>query len=169
MEIYTTEELNRINAEKEKRLKIVKLVCFVVPIIIFIAALRNIWLPELPWNQNRARKAAEEYVKSEYGDDFITITDDEGKTYELEVLHTFDFEDKTYGVFLPTEMEPDDPDYGLIMLIVGEDEEGSFFDSIDDDEEPENEPEPPKEEPIPDMPQGIIYRGRSKKITAQPR
>ena len=74
-------------------------------------------------------------MSGEYGDDIITITDEEGKTYELEVLHTFDYEDKTYGVFLPTEMEPDDPDYGLIMLIVGEDEEGSFFDSIDDEEE----------------------------------
>ena len=41
---------------------------------------------------------------------------------------------------------------------------------IDDDELPESEPETPAEEPIPDMPQGIIYRGRGKtKTPVKPR
>ena len=74
-------------------------------------------------------------MSGEYGDDFITITDDEGQTYELEVLNTFDFEGKTYGVFLPADMDPEDPDYGLIILEVVEDEEGGSFNSVDDEEE----------------------------------
>ncbi len=74
-------------------------------------------------------------MSGEFGDDYITITDEEGQSYELEALHAFDFEGKSYGVFLPTDLEPEDPDYGLIMLRIGEDEDGEFFDSIDDEDE----------------------------------
>lgn len=74
-------------------------------------------------------------MSGEYGDDYISITDEEGQTYELEVLHYFEFEGKTYGVFLPADMEPTDPNYGLVMLETREDEQGVFYDSIDDEEE----------------------------------
>ena len=77
----------------------------------------------------------EKNMSGEYGDDYITITDDEGQNYELEVLNTFDFEGKTYGVFLPADMDPEDPDYGLIILEVIDDEEGGSFNSVDDEEE----------------------------------
>ena len=74
-------------------------------------------------------------MSGEFGDDYITITDEEGQSFELEVIHTFDLEGQTYSVFLPTDMEPEDPDYGFIILKAGEDEDGTFFDSIDDEDE----------------------------------
>lgn len=70
MEIYTAEELNKITAKKEKRRKIIKLVCFFVPIIALITVSRKLWAPELPWNQEKAKTAAKQYVQSEYGGGF---------------------------------------------------------------------------------------------------
>ena len=37
----------------------------------------------------------------QYGSDFITITDDEGKEYELEVLSTLEYNGCTYMAVIP--------------------------------------------------------------------
>lgn len=73
-------------------------------------------------------------MSEEYGNDFITIVDDEGNEFELELLDTIDYDGQSYAAFLPTDMDEDDPDYGLIILAVSEDENGDeIFESIDDD------------------------------------
>ena len=74
-------------------------------------------------------------MSEEYGNDFVTIIDDEGNEFELELLDTIDYNGESFAAFLPTDMDEDDPDYGLIILSVVNDENGDeIFESIDDDD-----------------------------------
>ncbi len=74
----------------------------------------------------------------DFGGDFITIADEEGNEFELEVLDVLDVDGVSYTVFVPAnieEMDVNDPDYGLIFLRNREENGEEFFDSIDDDDE----------------------------------
>ena len=73
-------------------------------------------------------------MDSEYGASYITIEDDEGNEFELEHLGTFEFEGAEYMVFLPADMDEDDPDYGFIILQVEEVDGEEQFVSVDDEE-----------------------------------
>ena len=74
-------------------------------------------------------------MSEEYGNDFVTIIDDEGNEFELELLDTIDYNGESFAAFLPTDMDEDDPDYGLIILSVVNDENGDeLLESIDDDD-----------------------------------
>lgn len=74
-------------------------------------------------------------MDEEYGASFINIEDDEGNRFELEHLDTFEFEGEEYMVFLPADMSEDDPDYGLIILRVVEQDGEDSFESVDDEDE----------------------------------
>ena len=75
-------------------------------------------------------------MSEEFGSDFITIIDDDGQEFELEVLDTMDYNGKTYTAFLPTNMDEDDPEFGMIILRSVLDEKGEeLFESVDDDDE----------------------------------
>lgn len=74
-------------------------------------------------------------MSGEYGNDFVTIVDDDGNEFELELLDEIDYDGQTFAAFLPADMDENDPDYGLILLAVTEDENGDqLFESIDDDD-----------------------------------
>ncbi len=75
-------------------------------------------------------------MSEEYGGDFITIIDDDGQEFELEVLDTMDYNGESYTAFLPADMDENDPDYGMIILRVVQDENGEdLYESIDDEEQ----------------------------------
>ena len=75
-------------------------------------------------------------MSDEFGSDLVTIVDDEGNEFELEVIESMDYNGQTYMAFLPADMSEDDPDYGFILLRVVEDENGDeVFESIDDEDE----------------------------------
>ena len=75
-------------------------------------------------------------MSEDFGGDFITIVDDDGQEFELEVLDTMDYNGKTYTAFLPTNMDEDDPEFGMIILRSVLDEKGEeLFESVDDDDE----------------------------------
>lgn len=72
----------------------------------------------------------------EFGPDIITIVDDEGKEIALEVLDALEFKGKNYMAFLPTDMEEDDPDYGMIILRVVMEENGEiYYEDVEDQDE----------------------------------
>ncbi len=74
-------------------------------------------------------------MSEEFGSDFITIVDDDGTEFELEVLDSMDYNGESYMAFLPANMDENDPDYGIIILRVVEDVNGDeLFESIDDDD-----------------------------------
>ena len=75
-------------------------------------------------------------MSEEFGGDFITIVDDDGQEFELEVLDTMAYKGQTFTAFLPADMDESDPDYGIIILRSVLDEKGEeVFESIDDEEE----------------------------------
>ena len=65
---------------------------------------------------------------------FVDLTDEEGNNFRLEIVGEVEFENETYRVFLPTDMDEEDPDYGFIILksVMNGDEE--LLDSVDDEE-----------------------------------
>ena len=73
-------------------------------------------------------------MNEDFGADLITIVDDDGQEFELEVVGRMDYNGKSYALFLPAdidEMDEDDPDYGFIILksVMEGDEE--LLDSVD--------------------------------------
>lgn len=75
-------------------------------------------------------------MSEEYGDSFVTMVDDNGEEFVLEMLESIDYRDKTYTAFLPADLDENDPDYGLILLRNAVDENGDeVYDTIDDEEE----------------------------------
>jgi len=73
-------------------------------------------------------------MSSEYGSDFVTISDDDGNDFVLEHLDTIEIDDTFYMSFLPTDMDEDDEDYGIVILQVVEEDGEEVLTSIDDDE-----------------------------------
>ena len=55
-------------------------------------------------------------MSEDFGSDFITIVDDDGTEFELELLDTMDYKGQTFVAFLPADMDENDPDYGLVIL-----------------------------------------------------
>lgn len=64
-------------------------------------------------------------MADQYGSDFITIVDEEGTEYELEVLSTLEYNGNTYMAVIPADDGSDSPDL-----------EVSIFKSVEEDGEP---------------------------------
>lgn len=74
-------------------------------------------------------------MEEEFGASYINITDDEGNEFELEHLGTIEYKDEEYMIFLPADMDENDPDYGFIILKVEEVDGEEQFASVDDEDE----------------------------------
>lgn len=71
-------------------------------------------------------------MDEDYGGSFISLTDDDGNEIEMEVLDTLEHDGAEYVLFLPADMDEDDPDYGYVILqIVVIDNEEQFQDVED--------------------------------------
>jgi uncharacterized protein YrzB (UPF0473 family) len=73
-------------------------------------------------------------MSEDFGSDFVTIIDDEGNEFELEVIESMDYNGHSYMAFLPADMSEDDPDYGFIILKCVQDGDEELLDSVDDEE-----------------------------------
>ncbi len=69
-----------------------------------------------------------------YGSDFITIIDEDGTEYELEVLSSLDYNDNTYLAVIPAGLEDGEDAEVSILKSVDEDGE-SILTAIEDDAE----------------------------------
>ena len=56
-------------------------------------------------------------MSEEYGNNFVVLTDENGKEIELEHLDTVEYNGQTYMAFIPAEMELDDAYELLIMKV----------------------------------------------------
>ena len=74
-------------------------------------------------------------MSDDFGNDFITITDDEGNEFELEHLDTAEINGSMYMAFLPADMDENDDEYGLIILKVVTENDEEVFISVDDETE----------------------------------
>ena len=72
-------------------------------------------------------------MDSDFGANYITLEDDDGNEIELEHLGTLEFEGDEYMVFLPADMDEDDPDYGFVILKVEEADGEEQLADVDDE------------------------------------
>ena len=77
-------------------------------------------------------------MSEEYGNDFITIVDDDGNEFELEHLDTAEIDGKIYMAFVPADMDEDDEDFGLVILKVITQDDEEIFSTVDDEDELNN-------------------------------
>ena len=69
---------------------------------------------------------------SEYNDNIVVLTDDEGKEVEFEHIDTIEMDEECYVLLLSVK-EPDD---GVVILKFGEDEDGNeILVGVDNDDE----------------------------------
>lgn len=72
-------------------------------------------------------------MDGEQNESSIILTDEDGKEVEFEFVDSFDFEENTYYVLIPTE---DNKDEEYVILRLEKDENGEdILSTIDDDEE----------------------------------
>ena len=74
-------------------------------------------------------------MSDDYGNDFVTIIDDDGNEFELEHLETVEIGNELYMAFVPADMDEDDEDFGLIILKVAVEGGEEIFITVDDDDE----------------------------------
>ena len=74
-------------------------------------------------------------MSDRYGGDIITITDDDGKEYTLEHLDTIELDGTYYLAFVPADLDPKDPEYGIVLLCQEEEDGDVYFKPIADEEE----------------------------------
>ena len=73
-------------------------------------------------------------MDEDYGGSFITIEDDEGHEIEMEILDTLEHEGEEYVLFLPADMDEDDPDFGYVILQIVEVGGEEQFQDVEDQE-----------------------------------
>ena len=71
------------------------------------------------------------------GNDFISVTDEDGNEFELEHLDTIEYNGGLFMAFLPADMDEDHEDYGMIILKVIEENGEEILATVDDDSEME--------------------------------
>ena len=64
----------------------------------------------------------------------VNLSDDEGNDFNLEVVGEVEYNDDSFVVFLPADLDEDDPDYGYVILRSIEDGDELNFESVDNDE-----------------------------------
>ncbi len=69
----------------------------------------------------------------EYGNDYVTLVDDEGNEREFEHIDTVEYEDETYLAFIPAELSLEEEAEVVIMKVIEEDGE-ELLEGIDDDD-----------------------------------
>lgn len=71
----------------------------------------------------------------QYGSDYISIVDDDGKEYELEVLSTLDYNGCTYLAVIPAEENRDTLELEVSILKSVEEDGEPILLTIDDEQE----------------------------------
>ena len=74
-------------------------------------------------------------MSEEYGSDFISITDEDGKEYELEVLAELEYEGSKYLALVPAEDSAEDEDLEVSILKAVDENGEEILVTIDDDNE----------------------------------
>lgn len=71
----------------------------------------------------------------QYGSDFITIVDEDGTEYELEVLSTLEYDGQTYLAVIPAGESAEEFELEVSILKSVEEDGESILSAIEDEEE----------------------------------
>ena len=76
-------------------------------------------------------------MNEDYGSDFITLEDEDGKEVTFEVIDATEVNGTRYLAVIPYQEDPESlqEDAELILMRIGTDDEGEYMDIVDDDEE----------------------------------
>lgn len=74
-------------------------------------------------------------MNEEYGSDFISITDEDGKEYELEVLAELEYEGSKYLALVPAEESAEEEDLEVSILKAVDEDGEEILVTVDDDDE----------------------------------
>ena len=74
-------------------------------------------------------------MEDQYGSDFITIVDDDGAEYELEVLSTLEWNGQTYLAVIPAADTAEDLEMEVSILRSTEEDGESILSVIEDEQE----------------------------------
>ena len=78
-------------------------------------------------------------MQDDFGPDFISLTDEDGNEFELEVIDALEYNGQTYVACFPTldedTEEAEGEEYGLVILKSVEEDGESFLTTPDSDEE----------------------------------
>ena len=75
---------------------------------------------------------------NEYGNDIISLTDEEGNEYDFEILDRLETDNGDYVALLPVYDDPQkelDESGDLVIMKIGEEDGEEYFENIDDDDE----------------------------------
>ena len=75
-------------------------------------------------------------MENEYGSDFMTIVDEDGTEYELEILSTLDYNGFTYLAVIPAGAEDDELEISILKAV--EEDGESILCAIEDEAELES-------------------------------
>ena len=79
-------------------------------------------------------------MSEDFGPTFITVTDDEGNEFVLEFVDALEHNGQLYQAYFPAETEgenEDDPDNGLVILKVLQEDGETLLSTLDSEEEEE--------------------------------
>lgn len=71
-------------------------------------------------------------MSEEYGNDFVTLIDEDGNEVEFEHIDTVEYQGTTYLAFIPAELSIEEDAEVVIMRIVEEDSE-EMLEAVEDD------------------------------------
>ncbi len=77
-------------------------------------------------------------MSEDYGNDFVTLTDEEGNEYEFEIVRELDVDGEHYAALLPVCTDDNckhDEDEDVYIVRVTEENGEEIFEIIEDDEE----------------------------------
>ena len=85
-------------------------------------------------------------MEENFGPDFITVTDEDGNDFELELVDTLEYQGITYYAMFPAveedeatgepkDIDADDEEYGLVILKVIEENGEELLSTPDSDQE----------------------------------
>lgn len=72
---------------------------------------------------------------SDFGNDFVVLSDEEGNEYEFEHLDTLEYNNETYMAFVPAETSLESEEDLVIMKLINEGTDDEMLMSVVDDEE----------------------------------
>lgn len=74
-------------------------------------------------------------MADQYGSDFIAISDEDGKEYELEVLSTLEYDGNTYLAVIPAGESMDSLQLEVSILRSTEEDEEPILEAVEDEAE----------------------------------
>ncbi len=74
-------------------------------------------------------------MEDQYGSDFMTIVDEDGTEYELEILSTLEYNGFTYLAVIPAGSDEDEPDLEVSILKSTEEDGEPLLCAIEDEQE----------------------------------